>query len=88
MKFPTFVMVLMAAVLLTSILETGSAVKLKEAEAMKSFRARVKAKKTLENEYPCAVGCAEEYPCVDCRKQPNDTARCDTGYCSGRVCYY
>uniref|UniRef100_A0A0C9RYK7 Ctr_112_T conopeptide n=2 Tax=Conoidea TaxID=37797 RepID=A0A0C9RYK7_CONTD len=74
MKFPTFVMVLMAAVLLTSILET---------DAMTSFRARVRAKRTLEEMFEACSGTV-----ADCREQPDGTPCCTDGYCEGDVCYY
>nr|AXL95606.1 conotoxin-like precursor unassigned superfamily 10 [Conus ermineus] len=74
MKFTTFVMVLMAAVLLTSILET---------EAMTSFRTRAKAKRIPEEVREACDGMP-----TDCRGQPKGTPCCRNGQCKGGVCYF
>nr|AXL95695.1 conotoxin unassigned superfamily 10 [Conus ermineus] len=75
MKFPTFLMVLMAAAaLLTSILET---------EALPSVRARLKAKRDFFEEM--MEKCTDTI--VDCRGRPNGARCCTDGHCYGSVCY-
>nr|ALM87486.1 Conotoxin [Conus betulinus]AMP44693.1 conotoxin [Conus betulinus] len=82
MKYPTFVMVLMAAVLLTGILET---------EARASLRARLKAKKTVPEqaleEFPERVEEACEGTSWSCVGKPDGTACCRSGHCFNAACY-
>nr|UMA82338.1 conotoxin precursor Cerm10 [Conus ebraeus] len=78
MKFSTFVMVLMAAVLLTSILET---------EARRSFRARLKAKRFDPDDYLEKVEEACEGTNRNCVGQPFDAPCCGDGHCFLHVCH-
>nr|UMA83924.1 conotoxin precursor Cerm10 [Conus judaeus] len=78
MKFSTFVMVLVAAVLLTSILET---------EARRSFTARLKAKRFDQDDYLERVEEICEGTNRDCRGQPDGTTCCRGSHCLGSVCY-
>nr|UMA82938.1 conotoxin precursor Cerm10 [Conus ebraeus] len=78
MKFSTFVMVLMAAVLLTGILET---------EARRSLRARLKAKRFDQDDYLERVEEICEGTNRDCRGQPDGTTCCRNSHCSQGVCY-